>query len=333
MGQVPGRVRLQIRVDSQLREELRELIVRLRTLAHSPHPPFHHWGSIRESLITEAALRFIVQAIRNTSQPPSPQELEGQSAATVCEFLEKWAEAGLAASISPYLTLRGSLAVVGSVGIKERDSPPWRHTADIYRLYVAEALLRRTTRKRARKAYEELLKHYPTPSDLASASPTDVREVLRGTGLTKRAKKLIEGAAHLKESEKSFRSIAAREGLESLRRQLKRVPLVGDYTADALALHSFGLVTLPLDSNALRVLWRTIKGTEPPQGLRDPYRNIETKLMRKKLLVHSPLRTAQLVHFAVLDIGWNHCRPKQPRCNTCPIALSCQFAHIRLYSK
>lgn len=326
-------MRLQIRVDNQLREQLRELLVRLRTLAHSPHPPFRHWGSIRESLVAEAALRLVMQAIGSTPQPPSPQELEEQSVTTLREFLEEWAEAGIAASICPYLVLRGSLAVVGSLGIKKGDGPPWRHTSDIYKLYVAEALLRRTTRKRAREAYKKLLARYPTASDLASAPPTDVREVLRGTGLTKRAEKLIEGAARLKESEKSLRA-TAEEGLVSLRRQLKEIPLVGDYTADALALHSFGLVTLPLDGNALRVLWRALKGVEPPQGLRDPYRDTETKLMRKKLLMHSPLRTAQLAHFAILDIGWDHCRPKHPRCDTCPIAMTCRLAHFRLlYSK
>lgn len=315
------KVNFQLKVDAQLRKQLNELLLELRKLAHMSNAPFQHKGSIRAALVVETALRFLLKSLEGAPQPHMPGT-GVQKLLALQEFLGDWLKEGAAASVSDYLSLRGSLAVLGAISLKSQSSPPWRHTSDLYKLYVAEVLLRHTERKQMGAVYKDIMQHYPTAAELAKAPAQQVQKL---TNHLKLAEGLIAGADYITKNDPHLRALAG-NGLGSLRKHLKMIPLIGDYTADALALHAFGLISLPLNRGAVRVLWRALKGCEPPNDLKDPYRNTDLERMRQRLFMYAPPRTAQLTHFALLDIGWVYCKPRCPRCNMCPVAPTCKYS-------
>lgn len=58
------------------------------------------------------------------------------------------------------------------------DKLPWREERDLYRLLLAEVLLKRTTRKVATRAYLQFVKRFPTIDDLCKASREEVRRLV-----------------------------------------------------------------------------------------------------------------------------------------------------------
>ncbi|HLG69547.1 MAG TPA: endonuclease III [Chloroflexota bacterium] len=64
-----------------------------------------------------------------------------------------------------------------------------------FQLLVATILSAQATDKGVNKVTPELFRRYPTPHDLAEASPEDVKEIIRTTGFFNSKTKSIQGAA------------------------------------------------------------------------------------------------------------------------------------------
>lgn len=269
------------------------------------------------------ALRTALQPVHQAASEPQPPAPARPS--PLRDHLVAAAETAMLSSLSHALSLRGALAVVGLSSLTGRHALPWRREGDLYRLYLAEVLLRRTTRTRAARAYTALLGRYPTAGSLSTAAPDRLGELLQlhRVGLYSRSEKLIRGAALIHSLDASA---LARLSRSLLLQKLKGLPLVGNYTADALALHVFGVATLPLDNNASRVLWRALQGKNPPRNFNSVYHDPRLLLLRERLLAYSPPQTARLTHFGVLDVGWSYCRPTRPKCTLCPLAPLCAYA-------
>ena len=110
------------------------------------------------------------------------------------------------------------------------------------------------------------------------------------------------------------------EGLRSLKG-------VGDYTAAAIGSIAFGLSAAVVDGNVYRVLARHF-------GIDTPINTTEGKktfaALAQSLLPsseHFDISPSSEYNQAIMDFGAILCTPQSPRCQTCPLAETCDALH------
>jgi len=122
---------------------------------------------------------------------------------------------------------------------------PWRDTSP-WGVMVSEYMLQQTPVNRVLPIWNEWLRRWPTPQDLAAAKKSDVIKAWGRLGYPRRALRLHEAAGVIS---KKFNNQVPRaiEDLQSL-------PGVGDYTAAAIAAFAYNESSLVLDVNIRRLL-------------------------------------------------------------------------------
>ncbi|UCF10407.1 MAG: A/G-specific adenine glycosylase [Candidatus Bipolaricaulota bacterium] len=192
--------------------------------------------------------------------------------------------------------------------IEARDLP-WRATRDPYAVWVSEIMLQQTRVETVLAYYDRFLKRFPTVESLAAASLDEVLKAWEGLGYYRRARNLHRAAGGIVEHHAGRipRSVS----------ELRALPGIGAYTAGAIASIAFGREAPALDGNIIRVLSRLFRVSGDPQraATRDALLEIATGLVK-------PGNAGQ-VNQALMDLGARLCRPRSPRCASCPAASSC----------
>ncbi|MBE0635182.1 A/G-specific adenine glycosylase, partial [Candidatus Bipolaricaulota bacterium] len=154
------------------------------------------------------------------------------------------------------------------------------------------------------------LDRFPTITSLAEASIDEVLKAWEGMGYYRRAQNLHKAATAV---------VANYLGiLPSTANELARLPGIGPYTAGAIASIAFGKDEPVLDGNVIRVISRLfcIVG------------DIAKAVTKKRLLEVVgdivPKGQASAFNQALMDLGARICMPRNPRCEECPIADSCE---------
>jgi A/G-specific adenine glycosylase len=124
-------------------------------------------------------------------------------------------------------------------------------------------------------------------------------------GYHRRAKQLHEAARILRDE---FHDEVPREPA-----QLRTLPGVGPYTANAVASFAFGERVAVLDTNVGRVLARALANRR--------LRVSEARALASELL---PRTKVASFNQAMLDLGAQFCRAT-PRCEECPVATHCAW--------
>jgi len=184
---------------------------------------------------------------------------------------------------------------------------PWRKETDPFWKAVAEILLIRTTRKAAARAYLRLKQVFPSSREVAIAKEEEIRGLIKEVGLLKRAKAIKTLAEKVSSGEDVYRA-------------LSQTPQVGKYVLGAFKLYALGEREFPVDGNIRRFFGRAL-GIEP----------LEVESLLARLLAEVPLDTDVLrnAHLAVLDIAWEFCHGKAPKCWACPVREYCSFPKTR----
>ena len=180
---------------------------------------------------------------------------------------------------------------------------------------VLTILSQNTTDANRDRAYENLVKRFPTVQMLAAANPADVEEAIRVGGLAKaKARSILGALSRLREERGGYsldflRSMPLAEG----RAYLTSFPGVGVKTANILLLFSFGLPAFPVDTHILRVTRRL--GLVPPKAdLSKAALSLEPHVQKGD---HGPL------HLNLIRLGREVCRPRRPLCPSCPLLPLC----------
>jgi A/G-specific adenine glycosylase len=177
---------------------------------------------------------------------------------------------------------------------------PWRRTHDPYPVLVSEVMLQQTQVSRVVPAYRAFLMRFPTLGALRRASLGDVLRAWRGLGYNRRARDLHRAAR------------SSNGGLPATVAGLDALPGIGTYTAGAVACFAHGLRVAFADTNIRRVLGRAVLGRVATER--------EAVAIDRELLP----RDAARWHHALMDIGALFCRARAPRCDECPLAVSCR---------
>src|SRR5262249_6190507 len=98
--------------------------------------------------------------------------------------------------------------------------------------------------------------------------------------------------------------------------ELRALPGIGTYTAAAIAAIAFGARAAALASNAERVMARRLAVEEPLPRSRPAIVSMAENLVP----IERPGDFAQ----ALMDLGSDICRSRDPLCGQCPIAVHCR---------
>ncbi|WP_240986096.1 A/G-specific adenine glycosylase [Acididesulfobacillus acetoxydans] len=192
----------------------------------------------------------------------------------------------------------------------EKRDLPWRRTTDPYRIWVSEVMLQQTQVKTVLPYYEEFLRRFPTPEDLAGAELNDVLTAWRGLGYYARARHLWQGARHV---------LSVWSGkIPSDYETLLQIPGVGEYTAGAIASIAFGQKVPALDGNVRRVMARLLAWPEPAA------KASASRRFREQLRAWQPAACPGDFNQALMELGATVCSPRSPHCPDCPISSFCQ---------
>ena len=188
---------------------------------------------------------------------------------------------------------------------------PWRRTHDPYEVLVSEVMLQQTqiATVLGKGYYTRFLEAFPTLQALAAANDETLLKAWEGLGYYRRARMLRETARAVVEMhEGQFPS-----DLDAL----LKLPGIGRYTAGALRAFAFGLPAVLVDGNVARVLARLMdyeREVDSSAGLKQIWEWAETL---------ADDTHPRFYHAALMELGQRICRPKQPDCVNCPVAICC----------
>lgn len=185
----------------------------------------------------------------------------------------------------------------------------WRRTRDPYATLVAEVMLQQTQTGRVAPTYRDFLERFPTLERLAHAPAMAVIQAWKGLGYNRRAVDLQRTAQALV---RDFGGVFPRDPAS-----LRRLPGLGEYSANAIACFAFDAQVPVVDTNVRRVLARTALGRNAEEM---PYDKVAV-LAAQWLPAGEAYRWNQ----ALMDIGAMICRPARPMCSQCPLRKECSF--------
>lgn len=188
---------------------------------------------------------------------------------------------------------------------------PWRKLKDPYYIMLAEFMLHRTKAEQIVKIYEQFIEKYPNVFTLASAEENEVKLVTEHLGLHWRSRHFIEASKFIVDN---FAGILPRE-----RKELLRIPGIGDYVAGAILTVCFNKPEYVIDSNIARFINRFL-GLNLSGEIR---RNKGIIILAKELFNYE--KSGDLL-FALLDFTAIICKPIKPKCNQCIFATECYYA-------
>jgi A/G-specific adenine glycosylase len=202
-------------------------------------------------------------------------------------------------------------AAIDWFAVNGRDLP-WRNPDFTpWGSLVSEFMLQQTPVNRVLPKLAEWLERWPTPADLAGASPGDAVRAWDRLGYPRRALNLHATAV----------AIVERHGgvVPSDVPALLALPGIGDYTARAISVFAYGKRHPVVDVNIRRVIARAV------HGLPQPGNAAKRDLDDMEALLPESDDEARLANAAIMELGALVCVARTPRCGECPIAAECAW--------
>jgi len=194
--------------------------------------------------------------------------------------------------------------------INNRREFPWRNFSNPYLIMIAEFMLHRTRAEQVVPIYESFIKKYPDVKSLANAKDEEIKKVTEHLGLHWRSAHFIKAAQFVMDNYNGE--------FPDNRSDLLKIPGIGDYVAGAILTVCYNRPEYVLDSNIARFINRYY-------GL-----NLEGEIRRKKKIVELAKNVFDIDEpgtflFAILDFTFRICKPRNPRCEECPLYETCKL--------
>jgi A/G-specific adenine glycosylase len=184
---------------------------------------------------------------------------------------------------------------------REKRILPWRGERDPYSILVSEVMLQQTRVAVVKERYKKFLGQFPSVGRLSRASEQTVLAAWSGLGYYRRARSLHDAAKQIERAGSFPRSSA----------DLRELPGVGRYTANAVASIALNEAVPVVDGNVKRVLERfTARPLRQEQCWEAAGRLLDT-------------RRPGDFNQAMMELGALVCLPGTPLCRQCPVAGLC----------
>ena len=190
---------------------------------------------------------------------------------------------------------------------------PWRVSKkspkNLYYRLLSEFMLQQTQVKTVIPYFKKFTNKYKSLEILSNINEKEILKSWEGLGYYRRAKNLLAAAKIIVRQYNSK--------LPNTLNELKKLPGIGDYTANALLGLVYDKPTIAVDGNVKRIFARYLNKKESKINF--------TKLidLNKKSLFNTE-RNADFVE-AIMEFGALICKPKDPKCEHCCLNKSCRY--------
>ena len=189
---------------------------------------------------------------------------------------------------------------------------PWRKkNSQIKREYytlVSEFMLQQTQVTTVIPYFNNFIKNIPNLTALSKINESKLLKYWEGLGYYSRVKNLKKTANIVKENFNGR--------LPSTIDELKLLPGIGDYTANAIMAIAFNKSFIPLDGNIERVIKRLLNLKLISQVSKE-------NLIKQKKILGASIRGSDYAQ-ALMELGALICKPKNPLCFKCPVKRNCK---------
>ncbi len=202
--------------------------------------------------------------------------------------------------------------ILGWYDINKR-SLPWRVSKNspkkLYYRLLSEFMLQQTQVKTVIPYFKKFTKTFKNLKSLSKSREKKVLKLWEGLGYYRRARNLLSTSKILVNKynlklPKSFKEV-------------KTLPGIGDYTANALLGLVHNLPTVAVDGNVKRIFSRIINKKESKI-------NFDELVERNKKKLFNSNRNSDFVE-ALMEFGALVCKPKDPKCNICNLKKNCKY--------
>ncbi len=190
---------------------------------------------------------------------------------------------------------------------------PWRvgknSTKKLYYRLLSEFMLQQTQVKTVIPYFKKFTKKFKTLKMLSKSSEQKILKLWEGLGYYRRARNLLATSKILVNEYNSK--------LPRTIKEIKDLPGVGDYTANALIGLVHNLPTIAVDGNVKRVFSRITNKKENKI-------NFDQLIEKNKKKLFNSNRNSDFVE-ALMEFGALICKPKDPKCNICNLKKNCKY--------
>jgi len=170
-------------------------------------------------------------------------------------------------------------------------------------------MLQQTQVKTVIPYFNKFVKKHKSLESLSKINEHQILKLWEGLGYYRRARNLLASSKLLVKKHKSK--------LPRTVEEIKTLPGVGDYTANALLGFIYNEPTLAIDGNVKRVFSRYLNKKETKINFK---RLIS--INKKNLFITN--RNSDFIE-ALMEFGSLVCKPKDPKCNQCCLNKSCRY--------
>jgi A/G-specific adenine glycosylase len=191
---------------------------------------------------------------------------------------------------------------------------PWRNTTDAYIIWLSEIIMQQTRVEQGLPYFQRFLERFPSVQAFAESSEAEVLKLWQGLGYYSRGRNMLETARHVQQTHNGL--------FPTTYNDLVKLKGIGEYTAAAISSFSSNENKAVVDGNVYRVLSRYFGVSTPINssiGKKEFY-TIAQELIKEQ--------QASVYNQAIMEFGALQCKPRQPRCETCPLQGGCYaFKH------
>ena len=189
---------------------------------------------------------------------------------------------------------------------------PWRkkisQTKREYYTLVSEFMLQQTQVATVIPYFNNFIKDIPNLKSLAIINETKLLKYWEGLGYYSRVRNLRKTSQTVV---KKFKG-----KLPKTINELKSLPGIGDYTANAIMAIAFNKPFIQLDGNVERLIKRLL-------NLKLSNQVSKENLIKQKKILGTSLRASDYAQ-ALMELGALICKPKNPFCLKCPLTKNCK---------
>ena len=190
---------------------------------------------------------------------------------------------------------------------------PWRvgkkSPKKLYYRLLSEFMLQQTQVKTVIPYFNKFTKKFKTIKALSKSNEREILKMWEGLGYYRRARNLLACSKILVQNYKSRlpRSII----------EIKKLPGIGDYTANALLGLVYNEPRIAVDGNVRRVFSRNL-------NIEENKINFDKFIEKNKKHLFITTRNDDFVE-ALMEFGAITCKPKNPNCITCCLNKTCKY--------
>lgn len=176
-----------------------------------------------------------------------------------------------------------------------------------FQVLISTILSQRTKDVNTHRASKALFERYGTPKELSEANIEELKELVKPTGFYNVKAERIKKVAEIIHEEYND---TVPEDLE----ELLKLPGVGRKTGNCVLVYGFGEPAVPVDTHVHRISNRLgIADTKTPE---ETEKALEREIPKKYWIEINRL---------MVEFGKNICRPRNPRCDVCPLKNMCRY--------